>query len=220
MQTDRSSFASRVFDTVNIVFLLLLILTMIVPLLNTFALAFSTGLASMQPDIILWPKQFSTEGFSIVWTRLQLWQPFLNNVIVTLAGTFAHVLLTAMAGYVLVQQGLPGKKLLVSFILLTMTVPNEAIMVPLYIVNKDLGLLNTLYSLINYSLVSGFSILLMRNFFLSVPSEMAESARMDARAICASSSRCTCLCRARELRPSRCSSSSAVGTASLRRSII
>lgn len=179
MLTDRSGIASRVFDTVNIVVLLLLILTMVIPLLNTFALAFSTGLASMRPDIVLWPKEFSVEGFSIVWNRLQLWLPFQNNVIVTLTGTFAHVLLSAMAGYVLVQQGLPGKKWIVSFILLTMMVPNEAIMVPLYIVNKDLGLLNTLYALINYSLVSGFSILLMRNFFLSVPAEMAESARMD-----------------------------------------
>jgi len=178
-RTDRLSFASRLFDAVNILFLLALALTMIIPLLNTFALAFSSGLASMRPEIVLWPKEFSVEGFSIVWQRMQLWLPFRNNVIVTIAGTFAHVLLSAMAGYVLVQQGLPGKKLMVSFILLTMTVPTEAIMVPLYIVNRDLGLLNTLYALIIYSLVSGFSILLMRNFFLSVPVEMAESARID-----------------------------------------
>ncbi|WP_248930211.1 carbohydrate ABC transporter permease [Paenibacillus hamazuiensis] len=174
-----SGWASRLFDTINTVFLLLLIATMIVPFLNTFALAFSTNFASMQPGIVLWPKEFSVEGFSTVWNRMQLYMPFTNNVIVTLVGTAGHLILCAMAGYVLVQQGLPGKKLMVSLIMLTMMVPGEAIMIPLYIVNKELGLLNTLTALIISGLVSGFSILLMRNFFLTVPSEMNESARID-----------------------------------------
>lgn len=52
-------------------------------------------------------------------------------------------------------------------------------MIPLYIVNQDLGLLNTLSSLILSGFVSGFSVILMRNFFLSVPYEMSESARID-----------------------------------------
>ncbi|MDQ1909663.1 carbohydrate ABC transporter permease [Paenibacillus sp. GD4] len=174
-----NSWQSRTFDSINAVFLLLLISTMIIPFMNTIALAFSTNFASMQPGIVLWPKEFSTEGFSTVWNRMQLYLPFTNNVIVTIVGTLGHVLLCAMAGYVLVQQGLPGKKLMVSGILLTMMVPGEAIMIPLYVVNKELGLLNTLSALILSGLVSGFSVLLMRNFFLSVPYEMAESARMD-----------------------------------------
>ncbi|WP_284640661.1 carbohydrate ABC transporter permease [Paenibacillus silviterrae] len=174
-----NSWQSRTFDSINAVFLLLLISTMIIPFMNTIALAFSTNFASMQPGIVLWPKEFSTEGFSTVWNRMQLYLPFTNNVIVTIAGTLGHVLLCSMAGYVLVQQGLPGKKLMVSGILLTMMVPGEAIMIPLYVVNKELGLLNTLSALILSGLVSGFSVLLMRNFFLSVPYEMAESARMD-----------------------------------------
>ncbi|CAG7653714.1 L-arabinose transport system permease protein AraQ [Paenibacillus allorhizosphaerae] len=167
------------FDTVNVLFLLLLIATMIIPFINTFALAFSTNFASMQPGIVLWPKEFSIEGFGTVWNRMQLYLPFTNNVIVTVAGTAGHVVLCAMAGYVLVQPLLPGKKAMVSLILLTMMVPGEAIMIPLYVVNKELHLLNTLYALIISGLVSGFSVLLMRNFFLSIPMEMSESARMD-----------------------------------------
>lgn len=174
-----TGWASRTFDTLNILLLLLTVATMIIPFLNTFALAFSTNFASMQPGIVLFPKEFSMEGFFTVWNRMQLYVPFTNNVIVTLVGTVGHVLLCSMAGYVLVQQGLPGKKWMVSLILLTMTIPGEAIMIPLYVVNKELGLLNTLASLILSGLVSGFSILLMRNFFMSVPSEMGESARID-----------------------------------------
>ncbi|UUZ89657.1 carbohydrate ABC transporter permease [Paenibacillus sp. P25] len=174
-----TSWQSRTFDVVNTLFLLLLISTMLIPFLNTLALAFSSNFASMQPGIVLWPKVFSVEGFTTVWSRMQLYLPFTNNVIVTAVGTLGHVLLCSMAGYVLVQQGPPGKKLMVSMILVTMMVPGEAIMIPLYVVNKELGLLNTLTALILSGLVSGFSVLLMRNFFLSVPYEMSESARMD-----------------------------------------
>ncbi|SFL08615.1 putative aldouronate transport system permease protein [Paenibacillus sp. 1_12] len=179
MKLESKGWSGRLFDVVNVVFLLLLVATMVIPFLNTFALAFSTNFASMQPAIVLWPREFSLEGFNTVWNRLQLYQPFSNNVIVTVIGTIGHVFLCAMAGYVLVQPRLPGKKLMVSLILITMMVPSESIMIPLYVVNKELGLLNTLSALIFSGLISGFGVLLMRNFFLTVPLEMSESARMD-----------------------------------------
>lgn len=173
------SWQSKVFDILNTIFLVFLLVTMLIPLINTLALAFSSNFASMQPGIVLWPKQFSVEGFGTVWNRMELYRPFLNNTIVTVAGTVCHVILSSMAGYVLIQRGLPGKKLMLTAIMITMMVPGEAMMIPLYLVNKELQLINTLYSLILSGFVSGFSILLMRNFFLSVPHEMAESAKMD-----------------------------------------
>lgn len=173
------SWQSKIFDILNTIFLVFLLVTMLIPLINTLALAFSSNFASMQPGIVLWPKQFSVEGFGTVWNRMELYRPFLNNTIVTVAGTVCHVLLSSIAGYVLIQRGLPGKKLMLTAIMITMMVPGEAMMIPLYLVNKELQLINTLYSLILSGFVSGFSILLMRNFFLSVPHEMAESAKMD-----------------------------------------
>ncbi|WP_274653628.1 carbohydrate ABC transporter permease [Paenibacillus humicola] len=176
---DRLGWANKCFDALNALFLLALMLTMIIPFLNVIALAFSSGVASMQPDIILFPKSFSLEGFRTVWENLDLWRPFLNSAIVTVAGTALHVLLSCLAGYVLIHPELPGKRIMVTFILITMMVPQEAVMIPLYIVNKDLHLINTLSVLVLSGLVSGFSILLMRNFFLGVPYEMAESAKID-----------------------------------------
>lgn len=167
------------FHLVNSFFLLLLVATMILPIWNTFVISISSNISSMHGGIRLWPSEPSLEGYRTVWQRIELWRPFGLNVLVTLLGTFVHVLLCAMAGYVLLHKGLPGRKLIISFILLTMMVPNEAVMIPLYVVNKELGLLNSVYALILYSLVSGFSILLMRNFFGAVSYEMAESAKID-----------------------------------------
>lgn len=173
------SFGGAVFDSLNTLFLLFLVSTMVIPLLNTLALSFSDGLASMEPRIILWPEAFSTEGYSTVWNKIQLGRPFWNNTLVTLWGTVGHVCLCALAGYVLIQRGLPGRKFLTGFIMLTMMVPFETIMIPVYIVNKELGLLNSLSALVINGILSGFSILLMLSFFGAVPWELGESARLD-----------------------------------------
>ncbi|MCM3760558.1 carbohydrate ABC transporter permease [Alkalihalobacillus oceani] len=167
------------FRLINGFFLTVLVLTMLLPVLNTLAISLSTSLASMSPGVKLWPREFSLEGYTTVWSRIELWRPFLNNSIVTIFGTFFHVFLAAIAGYVLIQRDLPGRKLMTTFIIVTMIIPAEAIMIPLYIVNRDLGLLNTLASLVISGLVSGFSILLMRNYFLSVPKSLAEAANID-----------------------------------------
>jgi putative aldouronate transport system permease protein len=166
-------------NTVNYIFLCLLMLTMIIPLWYTFVTSISSNIASMQTGIKLWPSEFSLEGYETIWSKMELWRPFVNNVWVTVIGTVFHVAFASMAGYVLIQKNLPGKKFITTLILLTMVIPEEAIMIPLYIVNRDLGLLNTLTSLIIAGIVSGFSILLMRNFFQSIPDSLAEAARMD-----------------------------------------
>ena len=169
----------RVYRGIVITFLLLAMSLMIIPFWNVLAVAFSTPLGSMSSGIILWPKGFSLDGFQVIWKNLGLERAFINSVIVTGAGTLAHVFLACLAGYVLIQMDLPGRKFLVVFILATMAIPGELIMIPLFIVFKDFGLLNSLFALILSGMVSGFSIILMRNFFAGVPFDLAESARID-----------------------------------------
>jgi putative aldouronate transport system permease protein len=169
----------RVFLASNTVFLILLVVVMLIPFINVLAVAFSSPLASLEPGIHLWPSEWSVEGFRTVWVNVGLEQAFINSVIVTSIGTVLHVALTAFAGYVLIQRKLPGKKLMIALILATMAIPGELIMIPLFIVNQKLGLLNTLTALVLSGMVSGFSILLMRNFFQSVPYDLWESAKID-----------------------------------------
>jgi putative aldouronate transport system permease protein len=102
-----------------------------------------------------------------------------NNTIVTVIGTFAHVLLCAMAGYVLVRERFPGKAIIVLLVTLPMMVPFEMIMLPVYVTMKFLGLIDTLLSLILTGVVSTFSIVLMKNYFESIPPSLEESAFID-----------------------------------------
>ena len=159
--------------------MLLLLAGTIIPLLNALALSFSSNLASVQPGIHLWPREWSLQGYAVAWRRLGLWRPFLNSLYVTSVGTLLHMFLGAMAAYTLLQKDFPARRLMVFLIFLTMSVPGEAIMVPLYIVVRSLGLLNTFTALIVSGLVSGFTILLLFNYFRTVPISLAEAARID-----------------------------------------
>ena len=169
----------RLFRMLNAGFLTLLVLVMVVPFLNVLSVAFSSRLSSLDPGIKLWPTQWSIDGFKVVWINVGLWRAFVNSVIVTSIGTLLHLILAAFAGYVLIQRNLPGKRLMIAFVLATMAIPGELLMIPLFIVNQKLGLLNSLAALVISGLVSGFSILLMRNFFASVPYDLWESAKID-----------------------------------------
>jgi len=169
----------RLFTVVNVTFMALLVLVMIVPFINVLAVAFSSPLSSLELGIKLWPSEWSVEGFRTVWVNVGLQRAFLNSVIVTSIGTVLHVVLAAFAGYVLIQRDLPGRNLMIGLILATMAIPGELIMIPLFIVNQNLGLLNTLAALVLSGMVSGFSILLMRNYFQSVPYDLWESAKID-----------------------------------------
>ena len=156
-----------------------LALTMIVPLWSVLATAFSSKYGSLQPGTKLWPGEFSLEGFDTLFRRLNFLLPFANTLYVTVVGTVLHVLLSALGGYVLIQEDLPGRKIIAGVILLTLTIPTQVILVPLFVVFKQFMLLNTLLSLIVSELVSAFSILLMKTYFEQVPKSMIESARID-----------------------------------------
>ncbi len=68
---------------------------------------------------------------------------------------------------------------LTTFIMLTMAIPTELSMIGLYSVNKQLGLINTYSALIINGMVTGFSVFIMRNYFLSIPASLEESAKLD-----------------------------------------
>jgi len=170
---------SRGLKLANGIILLLVFFTMMIPMVNVLAVAFSTRLGSMEPGVILWPREFSVEGFVTIWQRANLSRAFSNSSFVSVIATFIQVILSALAGYVLVQKDLPFRRAISSVILFTMMIPGDLTLISIYALNKQLGLLNSYAGLIINGLVSGFSILLMRNYFLNVPESLAESGRID-----------------------------------------
>jgi len=163
----------------NVLFLLLVVVAMGLPMLNVLAVSLSTQANSETPGLVLFPSPATFEGYRFIWSYTNLWRPFVNTAYVSVVGTILHVILSAAGGYVLMQRGLPLRKIMTTFVILTMTIPGELTLVSIYQVNRDFGLVNTYAGLIVNGAASGFSILLMRNYFMGIPQSLAEAARMD-----------------------------------------
>lgn len=164
---------------VSWVILVTLVTMMIVPFVNVVATSFTSKFGSLQPGVLLWPQPFSLEGYETLFNRLRFWLPFANTMYVTVVGTLLHVALCSLAGYALAQENLPGRGWITGLILLTLAIPTQTILVPLFIVFRDFGLINQLLSLIIIDAVTAFSIVLMKTFFEKVPKEIVESAALD-----------------------------------------
>lgn len=159
--------------------MMIMILLTVLPILNTFALSFSSDIDSMVPGIKLWPSKFSLEGYNTLFQQVKILRPFINNIIVTVCGTILHVTFCALTGYALSKKNVAGKKIIMGFILITMMVPLQNIMIPLYILYKDLHLIDRLFAIIITGIVSGYSIVLLKNFFESIPDSIGEAAYID-----------------------------------------
>lgn len=103
-----------------------------------------------------------------------------NSIIVSVLGVAAVVLSSSMIAYGLSRLRFPGSNLLFLIVLGTMMLPGAATMVPVYLIWKELGLVNTLYPLWLGNLFgSSFYIFMLRQFFLGIPHDMTEAARVD-----------------------------------------
>jgi multiple sugar transport system permease protein len=103
----------------------------------------------------------------------------LNSTLVALAVTTWHVFFDTLAGYAFAKKHFPGRRLLFALILSTLMIPIHVTFIPLYIINRELGLIDSLWALILPGTASVFGIFLMRQFIQTLPSELEDAARID-----------------------------------------
>jgi multiple sugar transport system permease protein len=102
-----------------------------------------------------------------------------NTFVLATLTMFFNVLFDCLAGFALAKMRVPGKQLVLAGLLITLMVPFEALMVPLYLVVTKMGLANTLAGIVLPGAASAFCIILMRQFFSRLPDELVEAAVVD-----------------------------------------
>ncbi|QJC52582.1 carbohydrate ABC transporter permease [Paenibacillus albicereus] len=153
-------------------------LTVLVPLLNLLALSFTApGKAYLMSGLDLIPKGFSTLNYELLFSNPLITGGILNSVWITVAGTALNLALTSMAAYVLARNEFIGKKAVLFFLIVIMVF--EPGMIPEYLLVKDIGLMNTLTSLILYKAVNVYYLFILMRFFQDIPEEILEAARID-----------------------------------------
>ncbi|EKU46341.1 carbohydrate ABC transporter permease [Staphylococcus massiliensis] len=152
-------------------------LSIILPLLNIFALAFNSGTDAERGGIYFWPREFSLDNFRELFKKGTIVNALMISIFRTVVGTILSVVLTAMAAYALKSKTLPFRRLITFFIFFTMLFSGGV--VPLYILLNNLHITDTIWVYILPSLYSVYNLLIMRTFFNQLPDSVQEGARID-----------------------------------------
>lgn len=162
-------------------YLLMLIIsvTMVFPFLWMLSTAFKFDTQVFTTPIEWIPNPVNLSNFVRVWTEEPFLLYFKNTLVVAVCATLGQVITSAMAAYAFAQIPFPGRGFLFSLYLGTMMVPWHTIMIPQYQIISRMGLTDTHLALVLGQLAGAFGIFLLRQFFLSVPGELMEAARMD-----------------------------------------
>jgi ABC-type glycerol-3-phosphate transport system permease component len=125
------------------------------------------------------PHPVLFENIEKVFARIDFGRYFANSLFVATAITLLDLFFSTLAGYALAKYEFPGKRIIFALIIMTMMVPFIVIVVPQYILVRDLGWLDTYQGLIIPFAISSFGIFLMRQALAGTPDELIDAARID-----------------------------------------
>lgn len=177
-QVEGISLAARLRLILSYGLLFLLALSFFYPFLLAIGTSFKPLPEIAQNPVALFPKTFTLEGYEQM-AGLNVGRWMFNSAFVALVITVGNILFASMGGYALARIQFPGRTAVFLGILGTMMIPGIVLLIPMFIVLKQLALIDTYGGLILPKLATAFGVFLMKQFFESVPKEMEEAARID-----------------------------------------
>ena len=171
------SFAGRCFRVLNSSALILFAVITVLPIIYVVACSFATQAEIIQKGFLLFPTKFSLEAYKYIFSTESLGRSMLVTVYITVAGTLINIVFTVLMAYPLSHSHIMGRKTIMLMVTFTMMF-NPGI-IPAFLVVKSLGMLNTWWSLLIPNAISAFNLIILKNFFAQLPSELKESAKID-----------------------------------------
>jgi putative aldouronate transport system permease protein len=174
----RLSTGERIFETVNIALLVLVALSALFPVLYVISVSLTpVGVVSTTGGFPIIPRQITFGAYTYVMRQGLIPRAYVNSLTITTVGTIVNMILTILMAYPLSRKDLPARNLFLVMVLIPMLFSGG--LIPLFILVKDLGLMNTYWSVILPGAVSSYNLLIMKTFFENLPDEIIESARLD-----------------------------------------
>ena len=169
----------KLFLVFNAIFIALLTLTCIIPIWNILCMSFSDASYVAAGEVKLWPVGFTTEAYRFVMMNDKFWAAFLVTLQRVGSGVLVNMVLVILAAYPLSKsvREFQARKYYVWFFIVTMLFNGG--LIPTYIVVSRAGLINSIWALILPGAVPVFNVILLMNFFRSLPKEIEESANID-----------------------------------------
>jgi ABC-type sugar transport system, permease component len=173
----KKTLGEKLFDIFNLFFMILILFITLFPFWNQVVTSLSGGFGAYSSGVLLLPRKFSLDAYKLVFEYPQLWVGFKNSIIRTILGTIISVIFTALTAYPLSKSKLPFNRLCTGLITFTMLFNGG--LIPNYLLIIKLGMMDTIWSLIIPTMIGAWNVLIMRNFFMSIPESMEESAKID-----------------------------------------
>lgn len=166
---------------------LLLLLAAAILVIGPFVWMASTSLRLPRESFTLPPKwlptDFAIDNYAAVFRAVPFFGFFLNSVFISGMVVAGQVVVASMAAYAFARLRFPGRDLLFGLLMASLMIPIQATVIPIFILLTNLGLANTLWSLILPGWVSAFGVFLLRQYFLTVPNDLEDAARMDGASV-------------------------------------
>ena len=177
MATLRKKKRASAFDVILIAVLGILALITVYPFYNVLILSFSNIAAQAKYTPYMWFWALDLEGYKTIVGDVYFFLSLGNTLFVTIVGTSINMLLSVAGAYVLSKKRLPGRNFLLTLVVIPMLFSGG--MIPTYLVMKDYGLINSIWSMILPWAVSSYYVIIMKNYFRSISPSLEEAAIID-----------------------------------------
>lgn len=167
----------KIFNTLNMIFMLMLVVLTLYPFINTIAVSFNEGNDTIRGGIYLWPRFFTLQNYKAVFISGTIYHAFFISVARTVLSTVLNIFLTTMLAYTLSRKEFVFRKLITTVFVLTMYF--NAGLIPGYFLIKSYGLLNNFLVYILPSLVGAFNLIVIRTYIRTLPESLIESSKID-----------------------------------------
>lgn len=177
MKTIKKKNRMSLFEVFIYIFFGILALLTIYPFYNVLIVSFSNTITNATYSPYLYPHVIDLTGYKTIMKDPYFFKSLGTTLFVTIVGTSLNMFFSVTTAYVLSKKRLVGRRLFLSAILFTMLFSGG--LIPTYLVVSDLGLINSIWSMVLPSLVSTYYLIIMKNYFSGLPSSLEEAARID-----------------------------------------
>ena len=165
-------------DFIIIAFLIMLVTLIFIPILYIFSASLSNPQRVFSNPLFILPQGFTTTNFRFLLHLPQIWQGYFNSLVYTIVGIAFNVSVTVLAGYALSRKELCGRRVMNFLVTITMFVSGG--MIPLFLIVRNLGLLDTRWAIWMPTLISTWNLLVTRTYLTSnIPESLRDAAEVD-----------------------------------------
>ena len=167
--------AYKVLKVIPGAFIFIMALSAIIPfvIMSLFSLTQKTEL-----NLVFHLDDFSFKNYIMIFTGTKIGRYLLNSVIVVVGSCFFNNVICSMGAYAFAKKRFPGRDKLFLLYIATMMIPSQVTLIPVFLIIKKLGLINT-YTAMMIPFVNAFGVFLFRQFMVNIPEDLLEAARID-----------------------------------------